>query len=210
MHILSLAWKNALKFFTLAVRPVHINRLAAALMIALVGTPTIFTSPASNARAASEESSAAAVPFSKPAEPFVIHSPAPFSRLATMLGDVSAQLGSLTGQSRPEGLGAARVPTLTERVYALSLLPISALVKVTGRTASTGSVAPAPPPQPASVVDFDFDNDGKADVGRWHSANAELKVKNSNGGSYSTFTVGSSAARLAPGDFNGDGKTDAA
>ncbi len=68
------------------------------------------------------------------------------------------------------------------------------------------------PPQPSSVVDFDFDNDGKTDIGRWHSTNTEFKVKNSNGGSYSTLhdRSGSSSAILAPGDFNGDGKTDAA
>jgi YD repeat-containing protein len=71
---------------------------------------------------------------------------------------------------------------------------------------------PPPAPQPASVVDFDFDNDGKGDIGRWHSANAEFRVKNSNGGSESVFTLGSgpSSATIAPGDFNGDGKTDAA
>src|SRR5881409_2309391 len=72
----------------------------------------------------------------------------------------------------------------------------------------TASMPVPPPPQPSGIVDFDFDGDGKADIGRWHTSNTEFKIKNSNGGSYSTYTIGSSTAKSAPADFDGDGKTD--
>ncbi len=71
--------------------------------------------------------------------------------------------------------------------------------------------APAAPPAPPSgPVDFDFDGDGKSDIGRWHPATSEFKVRNSNGGSFLTYTIGPSSAKAAPGDYDRDGKTDAA
>ncbi|PYT01176.1 MAG: hypothetical protein DMF63_04305 [Acidobacteria bacterium] len=82
------------------------------------------------------------------------------------------------------------MPTLGERAFAF-FAPMVALMRSTATRSETVSTAePMAAPQPSSVVDFDFDNDGKADIGRWHSANSELKVKNSNGGSESFFTVG--------------------
>ncbi|MGB7203635.1 MAG: VCBS repeat-containing protein [Pyrinomonadaceae bacterium] len=69
---------------------------------------------------------------------------------------------------------------------------------------------PAPPPPPAGEIKYDFDGDGKADIGRWRGVATEFKVKNSNGGAYSTYSLGSSGAIAAPGDFNGNGITDAA
>ncbi|MBK7705905.1 MAG: VCBS repeat-containing protein [Acidobacteria bacterium] len=50
----------------------------------------------------------------------------------------------------------------------------------------------------------------KADIARRHPSNSEWKVKNSNGANYTTATVGSSSATIAPGDFDGDDKTDMA
>lgn len=66
------------------------------------------------------------------------------------------------------------------------------------------------PPQPAATVDFDFDGDGKSDLSRRHPSNSEFKIKNSNGGSYSTYTVGAATAKPASADYDGDGLTDAA
>jgi hypothetical protein len=68
------------------------------------------------------------------------------------------------------------------------------------------ALLPPPPPPPGAVL-YDYDGDGKADVGRWHTANTEFRVKKSTGGSDAVFTLGSGAA--APGDFNGDGTCDA-
>lgn len=70
--------------------------------------------------------------------------------------------------------------------------------------------SPAPPP--AGDVEFDFDGDNKADIGRWRGVANEFKVKNSSGsgsGGYSIYTLGSTGNIAAPGDFNGDGTTDA-
>ena len=110
-----------------------------------------------------------------------------------------------------------KFPTLGERIYA-SAAPLVGLIAPSAKAATASNTAPASLPQPTSVVDFDFDNDGKADVGRWHWASTEFRVKNSNGGSYSDFilgchpstTTGCTQPTIAPGDFNGDGKTDAA
>ncbi|HEV7701283.1 MAG TPA: VCBS repeat-containing protein, partial [Pyrinomonadaceae bacterium] len=72
--------------------------------------------------------------------------------------------------------------------------------------------APPPPPTPVTVtpsVTYDFDGDGKADTGRWHSSGTEFKVRKTGSSGYLTYSLGSSSAIAAPGDFNGDGKTDA-
>ncbi len=157
----------------------------------------------------------AAAPTSVPPEPFSIHSPLQPSyrakALVATLSFAASAVKMLNGPEIPAGLENAKVSTRLESAYD-KLSGSLGLAK-----ASASAPAATPPPQPSSVVDFDFDNDGKADIGRWHSANAELKVKNSNGGSYSDFTVGCappttgcSQPKVAPGDFNGDGKTDAA
>lgn len=62
---------------------------------------------------------------------------------------------------------------------------------------------------PASVS-FDFDGDGKADPSTWRGSQTEIKVLKSSNGSLQTVAIGSSAAKAAPGDYDGDGKTDAA
>jgi YD repeat-containing protein len=73
------------------------------------------------------------------------------------------------------------------------------------------TVAPsAPLTQPTANVDFDFDNDGKTDISRWQSSSQEWRLKNSSGGSVTNINIGSSSSIIAPGDFDGDGKTDRA
>ena len=215
MSFLSAARKNAVKVFSigrLSTRP-----LTAAFLVALIAAPTALVSPAFRVEAS--QVTETSVSYSSPAEPFIIHSTSGFPNLASIVvSSASTLLGSFVGPAQPEGLAAAHVPTLGERAFAF-FAPMVALMRSTATRSETVSTAePMAAPQPSSVVDFDFDNDGKADIGRWHSANSELKVKNSNGGSESFFTVGcippaticSSHGRIAPGDFNGDGKTDAA
>ncbi|MGB7208366.1 MAG: VCBS repeat-containing protein [Pyrinomonadaceae bacterium] len=73
------------------------------------------------------------------------------------------------------------------------------------------ALAEAALPPPTGPVYFDFDGDGKTDIGRWHPATTEFKVKNSNGGSFSTFTIGTSSGKPAPGRYySSDALTDAA
>jgi hypothetical protein len=73
------------------------------------------------------------------------------------------------------------------------------------------AAAPAPPPPslPAGSIKYDYDNDGKADVGRWDKDHTEFRVEKSGGGADAVFTLGSNSAVAAPGDYNGDGTTDA-
>lgn len=74
----------------------------------------------------------------------------------------------------------------------------------------SGKTEISTPPQPAAVVDFDFDGDGIADPGRWNSAAASYRIRQSSNGSFVDHQIGSSSAKAAPGDFDGDGSTDPA
>jgi len=81
--------------------------------------------------------------------------------------------------------------------------------------ASTGNSVPldlsqVPPPIASSAVKFDFDGDEKADIGRWQIASNGLRVRSSSTTNNLDYSVGSYGEKFAPGDFNGDGKTDAA
>ena len=69
--------------------------------------------------------------------------------------------------------------------------------------ASSAAAAP-PPPQPGGLRNYNFDGDGagRADIGRWRPANTEFRVFD-NSGSFRIYTLGTSAAKAAPGDFNG-------
>jgi len=76
-------------------------------------------------------------------------------------------------------------------------------------TAETeGTLTAAPLFTPAGTTDFDFDGDGKSDVGRWHSGSTEFKVRFTDDGSTASTTIGTSGAKPAPGDFDGDHKYD--
>lgn len=68
---------------------------------------------------------------------------------------------------------------------------------------------PASPPPVYPNVKYDFDGDGKADIGRWQKSATNFRVKETDSGNFLNFTLGSTTAIAAPGDFNGDGITDA-
>lgn len=61
------------------------------------------------------------------------------------------------------------------------------------------------------LLKYDFDGDGKSDLGRWRAASNDFTVRNSSDWTYTTYNLGSSpsSAVAAPGDYNGDGLTDA-
>ena len=103
-------------------------------------------------------------------------------------------------------------PPATERLVAAATSVFAffrSKLAATGNSAAVEPPAPPPPP-PAGSTTFDFDGDGKADLARWHASGIEFKILNSNTASYSTYSIGSSAAVAAPADYDGDGKTDAA
>jgi hypothetical protein len=142
------------------------------------------------------------VPTSAPPEAFLL----PSSSMPTsdLIGSVLTVGNSIretiNGPVRPEGFEMAKEPSLSMRLG-------STLASMIGINAAPSL---ASPPQPNGSVDFDFDDDGKADVARWRASSTEFKIQNSSGGTTSTYTIGSSTAKSAPGDYDGDGKTDAA
>lgn len=175
------------------------------LIIGLILQMVLFAPPrsASAAAAASKSVEQQPAPNAAPPEPFVID---PAQAVTKKAGTAFSAIRNIfTTPKPPEGLEIARMPTFSERL--ISYLGSFALFA--GMTKASSSEAPAPSPPPAAPVDFDFDNDGKTDRGRWHRDPAEFKVRKSTDGNYLTYTLGSSSAIAAPGDYNGDGITDA-
>jgi YD repeat-containing protein len=202
---LSLA-PGTLKKSTLRSLAIIVDRPTAFLLIvAIFFSGVLITLPQSVQATGSQEKPIS----SAPPEPFIIHSPA----VATVVGSTVANFVSTVTSlffrptAVPDGLTGMRIgsessaqPLRVERPTLDSSHNIDQ---------SENSLAP-PFSVPAAVVDFDFDGDGKADYGRWHSANFQYKVTKSGSSGYDTFTIGnSSSGRVAPGDFDGDGKTDA-
>src|SRR5688572_14895053 len=107
----------------------------------------------------------------------------PISDFGFLRSGVSTLTELFVTPELPAGFENAKLPTLTERLTftALSLFAFAAPKRSAIRNPQ--SAMPAPPP-PAGTVLFDFDEDGKADVGRWQTANTEFKVRNSSNGSY--------------------------
>lgn len=173
--------------------------VAFALVASTLLTQLVFVQNRASARGANRTVAGAGV-RSAPPEPFV-------------LGADGGGLPRFTGSSIQltvlSGIEAAR-NTFAPASYVRGAADGIAAELGPGSPEGTNAPEPPGPPSAAAVVRFDFDGDGKSDIGRWHAASTEFKVKNSNAGSYSTFNVGSSSAVSAPGDFNGDGHTDAA
>ena len=63
-------------------------------------------------------------------------------------------------------------------------------------------------PQPAGNIKFDFDGDHKADLSRWRGSAADWQIKQSSDGNTTNLSIGAFSSIIAPGDFDGDGKTD--
>ncbi|MDM7924072.1 MAG: FG-GAP-like repeat-containing protein [Pyrinomonadaceae bacterium] len=88
--------------------------------------------------------------------------------------------------------------------------PMALFSMVSGKLSELASSETAVVPPSPAAVDFDFDGDGKADIGRWNSNSTDFRIKNSGGGSTTAYSIGTSGAIASPGDFDGDGMTDAA
>ena len=168
-------------------RKLSVARRSAALILSIALVSQIFPGGQVRTVSAHPATPLASAPISAPPEAFTIGQPVAaaetFIGLASSIG--TSVLGLFAAPGMPEGL---TIPN-----------------------PSAKAVEPMPPPAPpAGSTTFDFDGDGKADIGRWHSANTEFKVKNSGSNNYTSTTIGSSSSIPAPVDFDGDGKTDAA
>jgi len=196
---------GTLKKSTLRSLAIIIDRPTAFLLIvAIFFSGVLITLPQSVQATVSQEKPVS----SAPPEPFIIHSPAVTSVVGSTIANFVSTIASFfRPRAVPDGLTGLRIGSQ----------PSAQPLRVERPTLESGSNVDqsenslAPPfSVPAAVVDFDFDGDGRADYGRWHSANFQYKVTKSGSSGYDTFTIGnSSSARVAPGDFDGDGKTDA-
>ena len=118
----------------------------------------------------------------------------------------------------PAGFDNAVLPSIGDRVSSAlsSLAKKKSAAADTAETEIETSIEPpapaAPPPAPLApgTTNFDFDGDGKADVARFQQSSNQWKIKNSNGGSLTTSTLGTAGSIIAPADYDGDGKTDRA
>jgi hypothetical protein len=109
-------------------------------------------------------------------------------------------------------------PSLLKRI--LILLSIIAAYfgaeSMAGWRVARASVATAAAYTAASAVTFDFDGDGKADVSRSRivtdtgGSEHQFRVRKSSNATFDEYVLAVGSGRIAPGDFNGDGKTDAA
>lgn len=103
------------------------------------------------------------------------------------------------------------IGSVFDSVAAVARKPMGVFSLVSGKLAKlTAPETAAALPPSAAEVDFDFDGDGKADIGRWNSNGTDFRIRNSSNGSTSAYSMGTSGAVASPGDFDGDGMTDAA
>ncbi len=168
------------------LRSVLYFKLIAVVLVTALVSPGLYLGSFSGTRVAA--ANVANVPVvSAPPEPFILaNSSESFANLNT-----SSWLAVLSSNER---LNAA-------------------FGSVLGFLAPKKNILRSEQPMPVTAggsVEFDFDNDGKADVGRWRASNTQFEIKNSGGGANSTWTLGTSTAKSAPADYDGDGKTDAA
>lgn len=139
----------------------------------------------------------------------------------------------IAGPGTPEGLGAATPPpTLSERFVNFVASPFISLNgnnPAASKTIAKKNISINTPteesslpeeneaseststtllPPPCSRKSFDFDGDCKADISRWQANSFQYKIYNSSSSTYTTLNLGSTSSKIAPADFDGDGKFD--
>jgi hypothetical protein len=201
------------------------TRTTALLLISALLCPLLLLKPTQSvsAKSSSPAIQTPVAPISAPPEPFVLSSTT--NAISSDALSSVTSFGSLVANGYTSVLGFFTAPQIpAEFVGATAVSPFStylssASLSISSSVSSLGSffgfAEPAAPAamllsQPRANVQFDFDGDGKADIGRFHRANAEWKVRLSSNGAYGAAIVGSSSSVIAPGDFDGDGTTDAA
>lgn len=137
---------------------------------------------------------------SEPPENFLMPGDNSFTSYQSLTFFYKEFLDFFSVSTMPEGFEKVKVPTFADNLVAFS----ASFLFVPKALTATAAILP-----PGSVR-FDFDGDSKADPAIWKSTSTEWKVKNSSSGAVTTSTIGSASSIIAPGDFDGDGKTDMA
>jgi YD repeat-containing protein len=207
-----------LKQKTISIRVI---RLVSVFLITALLSPVFLFSPTWKSQAQTNIPIAQPILISAPLEPYTnsiatnptIVIPALDAITEGISNSYSAATDFIKGPNLPEGLGAATPsPTLTERLGGFftprNVTPDSKIITKNASTlpkSTSGLLLPA-----CSSVAFDFDGDCKSDIGRWQSSSFQYKILNSSSSTYTSLNLGSSSSKIAPADFDGDGKFDMA
>jgi YD repeat-containing protein len=194
-------------------------RLTSLLLMTALLIPFLTFNLESKAKAQTNRTQQLAVPITAPPEPYII-SPGKFSSPAypsfetirePIFNAYSSATSFISGSKTPEGLGAATPPaTFSERLSGfLNSLFISSQA-TSAESASNGAASSLPVLPSCSGAAYDFDGDCLADVGRWQANSFQYKIYNSGSSNYTTLNLGTSGSKIAPADFDGDGKFDMA
>ncbi len=189
--------RTSVKYSPVILRLHLCRRVAVMLMIASLMSPMISFGPTNRAEARARAKEPISTQFSIPPEPYILPKNAD-SNLAVTLLSVSARAVEMVG-------ALLSFNSIESAPEAENVEELNAENEEAAGPESTEAFLPPPPP---ADVGFDFDGDGRADIGSWRPVGKHFVVKKSSGSTLG-YTFGSSAAKIAPGDFDGDGKTDA-
>ncbi len=204
------------------------TRTTALLLISALLCPLLLLKPTQSisAKSALQVIQTPAAPASAPPEPFVLSSTN--NTISTAAISSVTSFGSFVSSAYSSATSLFTAPQIpAEFAGAKAVSPFSGFLSstsssITSSVSSLGSffgfVKPAAPAaaaamlmsQPRANVQFDFDGDHKADIGSFHRATAEWKVRLSSNNSNAAVNIGSTSSIIAPGDYDGDGITDAA
>jgi YD repeat-containing protein len=191
-------------------------RIASILLIFALIAPMLFIGEFGRAKAQTNLPFQQPAPVTAPPEPYIFSSGSNslnaepvFNAIGNTLSNgYSKAAAFVSGPTTPEGLGAATPPpTASERFldFIDSLITTKTEAKESAPTKSNPALLPTTC-SPRRL--FDFDNDCKADIGRWQSNSYQYKVYNSSNSTFTELNLGSSSSKIAPEDFDGDGKFD--
>jgi YD repeat-containing protein len=190
-----------------------LNRSVALLLVAALMAPVFLFSSNRQAFAAQNNLPLA---VQAPPQAFASASSSSFAQITSLTsGAVASAKNVFSSPSQQvEGFGIAGSAASGKTISVIGSSFVSSLGSFFGffgtENNSTTNNPGSPLTLPAGSVRFDFDGDGKADIGSWKSSNQEWKIKNSSTNSVTTYALGTSSSSVAPGDYDGDGKTDMA
>ncbi|HMS41122.1 MAG TPA: VCBS repeat-containing protein, partial [Pyrinomonadaceae bacterium] len=182
-------------FLRLKTSPM-MSRLTALFLITILLMPCFIFNPMTKTNAQTKLPFQEPAPISAPPIPFQVSS----SKFQVSSLGFENAANYFTAPELPEGFERARtsspfskdVSSFASSVSSIFTTKVSAL------------------PQPSGSVEFDFDGDDKADISRWRGTATDWQIKQSSNGNTTNLTFGNASSIIAPGDFDGDGKTDRA